>query len=98
MVSKAIPGILLPREGVVRLRLDAQQEAVVGGSRSGVPGPEELGARVRHLERELGRVRRSRRVLMDLLWRLDRDWRRRLDVLEAENRRLWSVRRTQGPA
>lgn len=59
---------------------------------------DELRARVRHLERELGRVRRSRRVLMDLLWRLDRDWRRRIEVLEAENRRLWAVRRDRGPA
>ncbi len=59
---------------------------------------DETRARVRHLELELHRVRRSRRVLMDLLWRLDRDWRRRLEVLEAENRRLWSVRREQGRA
>lgn len=79
------------------LRTESQPPEVQQGIGPGA-GPEELGARVRHLERELVRVRRSRRVLMDLLWRLDRDWRRRLDLLEAENRRLWSVRRTQGPA
>jgi len=50
------------------------------------------------LERELRRVRRGRRVLMDLLWRLDRDWRQRVAALEAENRRLWAVRRPPGEA
>jgi HPt (histidine-containing phosphotransfer) domain-containing protein len=45
------------------------------------------------LERELRRVRRSRQVLMNLLWQLDREWRLRLEALEAENRRLWSSRR-----
>jgi hypothetical protein len=60
--------------------------------------PEFLSARVGQLERELRRMRRSRRVLMDLLWRLDRDWRERLSTLEAENRRLWALRRPQGQA
>lgn len=60
-------------------------------------GAEALGRRLRGLERELARVRRSRRVLMDLLWRLDHDWRCRLDALEAENRRLWAARRGRAP-
>jgi hypothetical protein len=35
---------------------------------------------------------------MDLLWRLDRDWRARVAALEAENRRLWARRRLRaGP-
>jgi hypothetical protein len=55
-----------------------------------VPGPEE---RCAELERELRRLRRSRRVLLDLLWQLDREWRQRLQALEAENRRLRSTRR-----
>ena len=79
------------------LRTESQEQALpdeIGPA----AGPEELRARLRHLQRELGRVRRSRRVLMDLLWRLDRDWRRRIEALEAENRRLWAVRRGQGPA
>ncbi len=49
--------------------------------------------RCAELERELRRVRRSRQVLLNLLWQLDREWRLRLDALEAENRRLWSTRR-----
>ena len=49
--------------------------------------------RFAELERELRRVRRSRQVLLNLLWQLDREWRLRLDALEAENRRLWSTRR-----
>lgn len=61
-------------------------------------GPEGLRARVGELEREVARLRRSRRVLMDLLWRLDRDWRARLAALEAENRRLWAGRRRRPPA
>lgn len=60
-------------------------------------GPEGLRARVGELEREVARLRRSRRVLMDLLWRLDRDWRARLAELEAENRRLWACRRRRLP-
>ena len=51
----------------------------------------ELARRVGGLERELHRLRRSRRVLMELLWRLDRDWRARESALEAENRRLWAA-------
>ena len=73
-----------------------REGSAIGGEEGG--GVEETRARIRRLELELSRVRRSRRVLMDLLWRLDRDWRRRLEVLEAENRRLWSVRREQGHA
>ncbi len=80
----------------MRLRLESQQRALAEDP--GSAGSDELRARLRHLERELGRVRRGRRVLMDLLWRLDRDWRRRLEMLEAENRRLWAVRRNHGPA
>ena len=74
-------------------------EAAAEAGPSPVPpdGAEALGRRLRGLERELARVRRSRRVLMDLLWRLDHDWRRRLDALEAENRRLWAVRRGRSP-
>ncbi len=57
----------------------------------------ELARRVDALERELDRLRRSRRVLMELLWRLDRDWRAREVALEAANRRLWELgRRTDG--
>ena len=53
-----------------------------------------LCARLRQLEQELSRARRSRRVLMDLLWRLDQEWRRRVAHLEEQNRRLWAARRT----
>lgn len=49
--------------------------------------------RCAELERELRRVRRSRQVLLNLLWQLDREWRQRMEALEAENRRLWSSRR-----
>jgi hypothetical protein len=59
--------------------------------------PPEVEAQLRHLERELARARRSRRVLLDLLWRLDREWRDRLARLEAENRRLWAARRLRSP-
>jgi len=82
----------------VRLRTESHEPVPAEAGSEAEAGAEELRARVRHLERELGRARRSRRVLMDLLWRLDRDWRRRIEVLEAENRRLWSVRRDRGPA
>lgn len=53
----------------------------------------EAEERCAELERELRRVRRSRQVLLNLLWQLDREWRLRLEALEAENRRLWSTRR-----
>ena len=53
-----------------------------------------LHARMRHLEEELSRARRSRRVLMDLLWRLDQEWRRRVALLEEQNRRMWAARLT----
>ena len=58
--------------------------------------PSEWARRVGGLERELHRLRRSRRVLMELLWRLDRDWRARASALEAENRRLWAAGRRMG--
>ncbi len=55
------------------------------------PGPrawQQLQDRVLHLEQQLERLRRSRGALVQLLWRLDDRWRRRLEALEAENRRL----------
>ena len=60
--------------------------------------PQELHARVRQLERQLTRVRRSRKVLIELLWRLDRDWRQRLQLLEEDNRRLWAARHRRDQA
>lgn len=52
-------------------------------------GEERLKERLRRLERELERLRRSRSVLMDLLLRLDRRWQAERQALLAENRRLW---------
>lgn len=80
------------------MRLPTDLREPLPASPAAETGAEELQARVRRLERELGRARRSRRVLMELLWRLERDWRRRLELLEAENRRLWAVGRNRGPA
>jgi hypothetical protein len=62
-------------------------------------GDEHWAERVRRLEGELSRARRSRRILMDLLVRLDGQWRQRLAHLEEENRRLWAgVPSTRGVA
>lgn len=55
-------------------------------------GDEQLSERLRRLEGELDRARRSRRVLMDLLVRFDRRWRQQISCLEEENRRLWAAR------
>ncbi len=60
--------------------------------------PQELHARVQQLERQLTRVRRSRKVLIELLWRLDREWRQRVQLLEEDNRRLWAARQRRDQA
>jgi hypothetical protein len=52
-------------------------------------GEEGLRERLRRLERELERTRRSRSVLMDLLVRLDRRWQAERRALVSENRKLW---------
>jgi hypothetical protein len=51
-------------------------------------GPEDGAARLRQAERELRRVRRSRRVLMDVLAGVEEAFRAEIQALEAENRRL----------
>lgn len=61
------------------------------------PAEEALRARLQQLEAELVRLRRSRNVLMDVLWRADRDWKRRVALLEHQNRRLWGRHRDGTP-
>ena len=58
---------------------------------------EALRARLQQLEAELVRLRRSRNVLMDVLWRVDRDCKRRVAWLEHQNRRLWGRQREGTP-
>jgi uncharacterized protein involved in exopolysaccharide biosynthesis len=48
----------------------------------------QLGERLRRLQGELDRLRRSRRVLMDVLVALEEAYRLQLASLRAENRRL----------
>ncbi len=52
-----------------------------------------LQSRVRHLEKELLRVRSSRQVLLNLVVLQDRQQKLRLQALQQENRRLRRHRR-----
>lgn len=48
----------------------------------------DVAERLRRTEWELGRVRRSRRVLMDVLVGIERSYQTQIGTLAAENRRL----------